>query len=314
MGSDADGFEPKSSVTDPSGSQTVSTEDSSSKRQALESTNGSQLPASASSIVPTDLGQSIEPMQQVSSALAVCSDIEAMLSVKYDPSALIDRASTIFPGEYACSLLARVGCAARGVGSAERIATAKALGHKGTFNPIFRPKAFDLPRQRARVEASMCELQAQLLLCTVGGRQREENGSLPSSLTAIMTAPRVYSTAELSTTLEPYLQMHCPPHSGTKWPNATTSTIPSAILRSLDALRQLRRASNGDDSEYTIPRMASEAVDQVATHTSASDADQELEQQQYARSGSQATSQQGFREDAANEDIEDVEDIDDPDR
>ena len=313
MGSDADGCEPKSSATDPWGSQTGSGEDSSSsKRQALESTNGSQLSASASSFVPADVGQRIEPMQQVSSALAVCSDIEAMLGVKYDPSALIDRASTIFPGEYACCLLARAGCVARGVGAADRIAAAKALGHKGTFNPIFRPKVFDLPRQRARVEASLSELQAHLLLCTAGGRDREENGSLPSSLTAIMMAPRVYPTSELSTTLEPYLQMHRPPHGGTKWPNATTSTITSAMLRSLDALRQLRRASNGDDSEYTIPPMASEAAEQVA-HTTAPDADQELEQQQYARSNSKATSQQFSREAAANEGIEDVEDIDDPD-
>jgi len=189
---------------------------------------------------------------QISVALDVCSDLEVLLAQKYDPSAHLDRANNIFPAEYACCLLARVGCAARGSGAAERIARGKGRGAKGSFVPTFRPKVFDLWRNRARVEGALNSLREDAVASHVS-RSRAGDASANDGFSLL------YSTSELRMTLEPYMQL-LGDADRQNAPSAmrAPSRFSAAIDRRLAALRQLTTVGS-EFADYTIPTLSLEA-------------------------------------------------------
>jgi hypothetical protein len=103
-------------------------------------------------------------MEQVSLALALCSDLEMLLAPKYDPSAHLDRANNAYPDEYVSCLLARVGCVARGPGSFERNKAGKDAGAKGSLQGMLRPKVFNLRGDRMGIEEQLSALREELVV------------------------------------------------------------------------------------------------------------------------------------------------------
>lgn len=201
--------------------------------------------------------------EQVAAALTLCSDIQLLLDQKYDPSAQLDRsASNIFPSDYCCSLLSRVGCGARGVGALERRQRGKDRGGKAPFQPIYRPVAFDLQSNRARIESNLRALREEM----VPSVRSVSAGSHPLQGIDSQGPPLLYSSTELALSMCPFMQILCQSaftvgmgvHSG----HAASSLGPRVVDR-LGALRLLYSKPTHDD--YAIPR--SEGENDFDLHT-----------------------------------------------
>jgi len=171
---------------------------------------------------------------QINAALGIFSDLEVLLSTKYDASAHLDRASNIFPADYASCILARASCVARGPGAQERIAASSLTK---CFVPMHRPQVFDLSRNRARIQAAHADLR-EALTGLAGSRAY---GLQPHF-------GRLHAPSEVNQDFEPMLQSQ----TGPRWCryksfdletsrgfSGTEVRFESSLQRCLAKLRQL---------------------------------------------------------------------------
>ena len=180
---------------------------------------------SSSSSAASATTVTVDRMDQISAALSICSDIEILLQQKDGPSAQLDRMNNIFPSEYVCSLLSRVGCVPRGSGARERVQSGKDNGAKSQFVAIYRPKLFDLRGNRGAVEGHLARLREDVALASCS------DGSSHAPL---------HSSGELACTLVPFMQVL----------NHSAMRFPQTVSLHLKALRD---KAAGDSSSYTLP-------------------------------------------------------------
>lgn len=181
-------------------------------------------------------------MDQLAAALDLCSDVEILLQQKYDPSVQLDRMNNIFPAEYVCSLLSRVGCVPRGRGAKERVQSAKDNGAKTQFVPIYRPKLFDLRGNRYAVEAQLTLLREDMVASS--------SASLALTPSQPPPTPLLHSACELGCTMVPFMQClsYADASAGTA---LAPPRFPPAVSYRLDALR--KASSGAQYASYSIP-------------------------------------------------------------
>ena len=199
---------------------------------------------------PTTPAEAVPQMDQVAAALTLCSDLEILLQQKYDPSVQLDRMNNIFPAEYVCSLLSRVGCVARGRGALERVQSGKDNGGKPQFIPIFRPKLFDLRGKRNAVESQLSLLREDIIASHSVGA----SALVLASRGEGTSTPLLYASSELGCTLVPFMQLFS--HLDDSVGNALLSgdVAPRFSSSVCHRLLALRKAGGGEQLAYfTIP-------------------------------------------------------------
>ena len=185
-------------------------------------------------------------MDQLAAAMDLCSDIEILLQQKYDPSVQLDRMNNIFPTEYVCSLLSRVGCVPRGRGSRARVQSGKDNGAKTQFVPIYRPKLFDLRGNRYAVEAQLSLLREDMVASSSVASSEARGPSPPT--------PLLHATSELGCTMVPFMQ--CLSYADALAGHAHLASgapprFSPAVSYRLDALRNASSAAQY--ASYSIP-------------------------------------------------------------
>ena len=84
-------------------------------------------------------------LERISQSLDYYSDVEIMQSKKYNTSSFLDRSDLqIFPDVYVEVIASRVNAISKGVSFQDILENAKRNGFRNHFQPITRPKIFDL--------------------------------------------------------------------------------------------------------------------------------------------------------------------------